>query len=349
MIIYNNLKIYNVQTKKQLAYLLGNVEVCDIKKQTYFIDNTKAFIIDNKRLVEAPAKVIKKMQRKILFDLRTLEIPKNIFSGIKKRSYVDNVLEHSGRNYFMKIDLSKFFPHITRDKVYKFYLNKLNAAPDVANILTNLSTIDVDRLDDKDYTQKQKDNLKEAKQFIENKKIKPHNHLMTGSRISPMLSYLVNEEMFKEIQDFCDNNKIKFTLYVDDMAFSSSKKIKTYHKQKVYNIIQKYGYVVNKEKTKIIDINSWKMITGGIIETDGKVKAPRALELKIKKYNDEFKKNNFTNIQVLYGCLLAAMLIEDEYSKKNDTESKKYKKLYNVVYTKYKEMHDKGLFKKKKK
>ena len=321
-----------MKTKKQLAYFLGKVEVCNIKKQTFFVDNTKAFVINGKRLVEAPAKSLKKMQKNILRDLRKLVIPNNIFSGIKRRSYVQNIVLHQGKNYFMKIDLSKFFPHVTRDKVYKFYINKLQTSPDVARILTDLSTIDIDRLKDDNYTEKQKYNLNEAKQFIVNKNIKTRNHLMTGSRISPILSYLVNEDMFNEIQEFCDKNNIIFSLYVDDMAFSSNKKITNYHKNKICEIIKKNGYKVNTVKTKIVDINSWKRITGGIIEKSGKIKIPKELELKIKQYNLEFKQGRYENLEKLYGCLIAATLLENKYTY-----------LYKIVYTKYKERLNFGL------
>ena len=51
--------------------------------------------------------------------------------------------ENKGK-YLFKIDISKFFPNIGRNKVYNFYLKKLNTSPDVANILTNLSTINLD-------------------------------------------------------------------------------------------------------------------------------------------------------------------------------------------------------------
>lgn len=338
MIIYNDSKIFNIKTKKQLAYFLGKVEVCNIKKQAFFVNNTKAFVIDGKRLVEAPARVLKKMQKIILRDLRKLIIPDNIFSGIKKRSYVQNILLHKGKNHFMKIDLSKFFPHVTRDKVYNFYLKKLQTAPDVAKILTDLSTIDIDRLKEDNYTEKQKKNLSDAKQFILNKNIKSRNHLMTGSRISPILSYLVNEDMFNEIQQFCDNNCIKFSLYVDDMAFSSDKKITNFHKNTICQIIKKNGYKVNTDKTKIIDINSWKRITGGIIEKNGIIKIPKALELKIKQYNLEFKQGDFQNLEKLYGCLIAATLLEDKYSH-----------LYDIVYFKYRERLNNGLLNRQKK
>ena len=94
----------------------------------------------------------------------------------------------------------------------------------------------------------------------------------------------------------------------------------------ICKIIRKHGYVVNEDKTKIVDIKSWKRITGGIIESSGVLKIPKDLEKKIKQYNKEFKQNNFENLEKLYGCLIAACLLED-----------KYNRLYNIVYPKYRQ------------
>lgn len=86
---------------------------------------------------------------------------------------------------------------------------------------------------------------------------------MTGSIIIHILSYLVNEGKFNfnEIQEFCNKMNIIFSLYVDDMTFSSNKKITIYHKNKICEFIKKKGYKVNADKTKIFDINSCKCIT----------------------------------------------------------------------------------------
>ncbi len=328
MIIYNNCKLYGLTTKRQLAKFLCKTTVSDIKKQNFFIDKIKPSVIDGKRLIEAPNYILKKMQKEILVDLRKLEIPDNIFSGVKGRNYVKNGSDHSGKHHFMKIDLSKFFPCITRDKVYRFYKEKFSLPSDLAEILTNLSTINIEKINVLKLNSYQKENYKNAMEFIKNNNIIVYNHLITGSRISPLLSYLINEEMFQEIQAECDKFKIYFSIYIDDMAFSSNKKISNSFVQKIYSIIEKHGYVINKEKTRIVGINRRKKITGVIIDKEGKLKCPKKLEYKLKKYNDEFKKNNFDNIKKLYGTIIVMHEIEPE----------KYKYLYKLIMKKYKEI-----------
>lgn len=325
MIEYNKCKLYGLTTKRQLAKYLSKISVSKIKKHEFFLHRIKPAVVDGKRLIEAPTRLLKDMQKIILNDFKNLDIPQNVFSGIKKRSYIMNVSQHVGKNHFMKIDLSKFFPHIKRDRVYRFYKNKFNLPNDLAEILTNLSTINIEQIDTEKFSTKQLEDYANAKDFMVNKKIKVKDHLITGSRISPILSYLVNEEMFNEIQNYCDSNQITFTIYVDDMAFSSKKKITQNHKHQIYGIINRFGYPINKSKTKIIDINDWKHITGGEIDKHGNLKCPKKLELKLRTYNDEFKKGDFTNIDKLRGLIVAMYQIEP----------KKYEFLYNVIMRKY--------------
>lgn len=340
MIIYEKCKLYGLKTKKQLLnyflkspvfkkkYYKNQLNISNIKKQEFFTEKVKPAVIDNKRLIEAPSKLLKTMQKTILKDLKVLNIPGNIFSGVKNRSHIGNITQHSGKYHFMKIDLSKFFPHIKRDIVYNFYKIKFNLPSDIANILTNLSTIDLKRIDLSNFNNLQKNNYENALLFMQNKEIKVLNHLTTGSRISPILSYLVNEEMFNEIEQFCKNHNVFFTIYVDDMAFSSNKKTSGFFKQNIYKIIRKYGYKINEEKTKIVDINNWKKITGGIIDKKGQIKCPKQLEFKLKQYNAEFKKGNFEHIQNMYGILIEMKQLEPN----------KYNSLYGIVHKKYIEL-----------
>ena len=337
MIIYENCKLYSLKTKKQLIkYFLKSpilkkkhyekhVNVSNLKKQAFFYNRIKPFVIENKRLVEAPSKLLKNMQKVLLKDLQKLNIPVNIFSGVKYRSHIGNIIKHGGKHHFMKIDLSKFFPHIKRNTVYTFYKNKFKLPSDLACILTNLSTINLQKIDTTSFTDLQKNNYNNAILFMQNKNINVNNHLITGSIISPILSYLVNEDMFNKIDEFCCKHNVSFTIYVDDMAFSSNKKITKKFRSNIYNIIKEYGYKINEDKTKIIDINNWKKITGGIINKEGKIICPKHLEFKLKEYNNEFKKGNYVHIKNMHGLLIEMQQLQPN----------KYSSLLGIVHKKF--------------
>lgn len=95
------------------------------------------------------------------------------------------------RNLY-KIDLTAFFPSIRRETVYRFFFEELCCSPDVAAILTNLTTVDLTKLDQR--------NLADVYDFLANKGVNCYNHLISGAPTSQILSYLVNHKMFDELQ-----------------------------------------------------------------------------------------------------------------------------------------------------
>lgn len=191
---YKKCLLYGLKSKKKLKELLH------IKRNVYckgsFVNCKVKPYIDTKikpRIIEAPDKDLQVIQRRILRFLQNLGVPDYVFSGVKKRSYIDNAKKHSGNLYLYKTDISAFFPSITRNKIYNFYINKLKVSPDVANILTNFSTLNLN------LKRQSSSNMKKVNQFLENKNIKIRNHLITGSPLSCILSYLANVDMFEEI------------------------------------------------------------------------------------------------------------------------------------------------------
>lgn len=158
------------------------------------------------RLIESPQAELKAVQKCIKTLLGKIEVPNNVFSGIKGKSYSDNARQHLGegtRNLY-KIDLTAFFPSISRETVYRFFFEDLCCSPDVAEVLTNLTTIDLKRLDQK-Y-------LSEVYDFLATKGVKCYNHLISGAPTSQILSYLVNHQMFDELQMLSDKNDVTMTV-----------------------------------------------------------------------------------------------------------------------------------------
>ena len=168
------------------------------------------------RLIEAPTPVTKKAQGKIKNCLMKCDFPSYVFSGIRGKSYFNNAVIHKNCSFLYKTDISAFFPNISRNAVYNFFLKDLNTSPDVAKILTDICTVDISNAIEKDI---------KVANFIRNKKIRMHNHLCTGSPASPLLSYLANRKMFDEIHNIATNNNLTFSIYMDDIFFSSSKQI----------------------------------------------------------------------------------------------------------------------------
>lgn len=283
---YDSCPLYGIKSKKLLKYLL-HINDENLFKQKYIISLLNPYIDKTKkpRLIEKPQYELKIVQKRIKTLLGRIEVPNNVFSGIKGRSYADNAKMHIGintRNVY-KIDLTAFFPSISREKVYKFFYNDLKCSKDVAEILTNLTTIDLTRIPFAETT--------EIYDFLREKKIICFNHLISGAPTSQILSYFVNFEMFNILQEISERNEITMTIYVDDIVFSSERKISSNFRIMVKRIIKKYYYKISVNKEKSYSKKYPKLVTGVVIDCDGKAIVKNSLRLKIITEYERFKAN----------------------------------------------------------
>ena len=267
-----------------------------------------------KRLIEAPKYNLKLIQKRIKKYLDCFDYPDNVFSGIKGRSYIDNAYYHIDSNYFLKMDLSKFFPNTSREKIYKFYSNKMKMKNDIAAIMSDLSTVDLTDIMTKDI-----------EDFILEKGIRHINHLPSGSPISSILSYLANIDMFNELDLLAKKYNCIVSFYVDDIIFSSKNKISKSIVKEAERIITKYDQVVNIAKTKSYITSDYKKITGCVIHNH-ELLIPNKTKYKIAKL---LKQDNYTTKEInsILGLINNAHLFNKE--KYNDLQYKIKNKYIN--------------------
>lgn len=308
--------LFKLSSKKYLMTLL-NVPTKEYLNQNFTAKQIKPYIQANPkpRLIEVPSDSLKKIQKNIKCELNKIEVPSNVFSGIKGKSYVDNAVIHQNCNFLFKIDLTAFFPCITRETVYKFFKVDLKTSSDIANILTNFVTIDLTLCDIQEP--------EPIEQFLLSKGIKTTNHLISGSPASQILSYLANHNMFDELQNFCDKNDIIMSIYVDDITFSSQHKISHKHKEIIYNIISKYLYRLSRSKVKYYTSIYPKSVTGAIISPNWNLSIPNSLSYKVINELRNYKNNpnDERSQKRLHGLIVAAQ----------QTEPTKFSNIYNHV------------------
>jgi len=304
-LIYTDSQLYGLKSKKMLRHFL-QVQTNQLFNQTFILDKIIPYIdTDGKsRLIEVPDKELRAIQKKIKNMLGKLVLPDYVFSGVKGKSYVDNATHHSGTKFTYKVDVTAFFPSISREKVYLFFREKLKASPDVAESLTNLTTVDLHM----------KENIQEIHDFLRKKNIKTWNHLISGAPTSPILSYLANSDMFDALYSLSKENKIVMTVYIDDIVFSSSYRISYKIRTKILNIIKQYGLQVNKKKLKLYTRKYPKKITGVIIDKNGNSEVPNSLRKKIITELHTLKNdpNNLSSRQRLQGLVTSARQIKKE-------------------------------------
>lgn len=297
--------LYGILRKRDLNQLIKarvhNINKYNVEYKPYIDRKPK------KRLIEAPKYNLKLIQKRIKKYLDCFDYPDNVFSGIKGRSYIDNAYYHIDSNYFLKMDLSKFFPNTSREKIYKFYSNKMKMKNDIAAIMSDLSTVDLTDI-----------MTKEIEDFILEKGIRHINHLPSGSPISSILSYLANIDMFNELDLLAKKYNCIVSFYVDDIIFSSKNKISKSIVKEAERIITKYDQVVNIAKTKSYITSDYKKITGCVIYNH-ELLIPNKTKYKIAKL---LKQDNYTTKEInsILGLINNAHLFDKE--KYNDLQYK---------------------------
>lgn len=297
--------LYGISRKRDLNKLLKikikNINKFNVAYKPYIDQKPK------RRLIEAPKDNLKTIQKRIKKYLDCFDYPDNVFSGIKGRSYIDNAYYHIESNYFVKMDLSKFFPNTSRERIYNFYTTKMNMGNDIASVMSDLSTVDLTNI-----------MTKEIENFIKEKGIKYINHLPSGSPISSILSYLANIDMFNELELLAKRNNCIVSFYVDDIIFSSKNRISKLIVKDAEKIITKYGQIVNIAKTKIYITKDYKKITGCVIYNH-ELLIPNKTRYKIAEL---LKQDNYTSKEInsILGLINNAQLFDR--SKYNDLRSK---------------------------
>lgn len=238
------------------------------------------------RKIKPPILKLKKVQKKILDEILSKQIPLKCIYGLNKKTGVkQNALIHS--KYFryqtLSLDIGDFFGSIhfkTIKEVYK----KIGFNKENSNILAKISTIE--------------------------------ESLPQGSPISPILSSLSVFDMDNDLLTYCKKRKLFYTRYVDDINISGIE-IKDEDIFNVKSIIEKYRLKTN-DKEKLYKENEIRIITGVCI-TDKGLTIKDTLKEEIKYLQFEILKElNNKNLKSIFSGKLAF------YKYINLKESKKF-------------------------
>lgn len=255
--------LYKCKSKKKLESLL-TIEPGDLKNiqhsikyHSFEIDKKNS---DEKRRITAPERTLKAVQKRILSLLQYIERPSWLISGEKGKCYIDNGVAHLNANYMLAVDIKKFYDNCRRNSVYFFFANRMHTSPDVAEILTDIVT--------------------------------HNNGIPTGCPTSQIIAYYAYEDMFRLIGQCAESYGCKFTLYVDDMTFSSSEPFAWQRLAREVDIIlRRFGHRPKYSKVKFYSKDTAKPITGTIVTPNHDLDVPNSLQKKVY--------DNFQSLKVL--------------------------------------------------
>ncbi|SFP69511.1 reverse transcriptase family protein [Salibacterium halotolerans] len=166
-----------------------------------------------------------------------LNIPEYVYAGIPNLDFLSNANSHFTNSYLQSVDIKSFFPNTHESYVYGLFLHKFKMSKDVAKILTTLTT----------YTE-------DIGSF--------NRHLPQGFPTSTILSFLAYFDMFNGISKLSKERNIHFSLFVDDMTFSSQERIPKSFLNQVQRIVNSYGLQLHPDKFSLYYPSDPKPVTG---------------------------------------------------------------------------------------
>ena len=265
----NQCALFNCSSKRRLESLLflkqGSLKNLQSLYQYYEFEINKKHSAE-KRNITAPNCDLKQIQKRILHLLSRIERPSWLYSGERGKSYIDNGKAHLNSKYLLTMDIKSFYDNCTRDPVYRFFRHKLQTSPDIAKILTDIVTY--------------------------------KGGIPTGCPTSQLIAFYAYEDMFFLIADIAKSYHCTFSLYVDDMTFSSIDYFNPHHlQQKIDIILRKYGHRPKYKKINFYTAKDAKPVTGTIITPTHILVPPNTLQHSIYSDFKTFKQfRNHSNL-----------------------------------------------------
>jgi RNA-directed DNA polymerase len=198
------------------------------------------------REIDNPREQLKRVQTRILKRLLIpVELPGFLYGAVPKRSVRDHAVAHQGAATVVKMDIKSYYPNVTTHHVYGVWRNVLGCSPEVAKLLTKLTTCAF--------------------------------HLPQGAPTSPALANLFLGAIYGPVLALASAKDITVTVWVDDLTFSGSSA------RQIMEIVRQTlaanGLKDSRKKRVILGPRDTKLITGVRLGKDG----PRACRIKMRE------------------------------------------------------------------
>ncbi|MBT9154612.1 MAG: hypothetical protein DDT39_01291 [Firmicutes bacterium] len=245
--------LYRLRGKGKFETVLG--VQWDAVPKLLDIKHYRVWINKKGREIQAPHGWLAQVHRRIGELLGRIELPDYVYSQ-KGRSYADNARAHRGETPLVKTDISRFYPSVTRQAVFRMFVDDFECAVDVAHRLADVCS------------------YKQA-------------HLPTGSALSGRVAFFSKRHMFDEIADAAQGVGCKMTAYVDDVTISGATATKSLLGT-VRQTIGRHGLRTQGRKSNTYASGAAKSITGAVVVRD-EVRLPNTRHLNIHRARQAVK------------------------------------------------------------
>lgn len=198
------------------------------------------------REIQLPIGQLRRLHDRLRCLLERVALRHCVMSPKAGVSIRDNADRHIGRGVVASFDIRKFYPSTTSAHVREFFVGRCCMAPDVAGILTRLSTID--------------------------------GRLPFGSPLSPILCSHVHDDLFEEFETIAAEGNLSVSAWVDDVAVSGDGRISgaIYRMRKA---VAKKGLKTHKF---IVQKTRWGASVTGTVVTRNDARPSNEIHLKIR-------------------------------------------------------------------
>ncbi len=192
---------------------------------------------------KAKLNLVQKKTRELI--LSKIELPTNVHGGRKKRSNITNAKPHQGKKYILTTDLKDFYPSVNHKTVFNTFI-ELGFNKQTAFYLTRFTTW--------------------------------KKELPQGTPTSTDISNIIFLKTDLKLIELCNERKITYTRYVDDLTFSASFDFQNLIKE-ILDIIRKSKLKISWRKT----IYSGNQTITGIVPLLNKIAAPDKILKKVEE------------------------------------------------------------------
>ncbi|PVV55984.1 reverse transcriptase family protein [Chryseobacterium sp. HMWF035] len=272
----------------------------------------------NLRSISEPLPSLKEIQNFILKEiLYTQKVSKYCKSYIPKKNIIEYLKYHVNEKEILTLDLQDFFPSIKFELIKNFFL-QLGYSDEVSYYLSTLTT----------YCDKQE-------KFDDSQRYLPQ-----GASTSPYLSNLILKDFDNNIGKFC-KNRIKYTRYADDLAFSGDNIPSEDIIDFVNKELEKLSLKLNPKKINFMKQNTPQIISGVVVNNKMQLPKQQRNEIRQKMYfiNRFGIESHLERIQEKRENYIPHLLGRIQYAlnlNPDDLELKKYKKDLQEIYNKVK-------------
>lgn len=242
--------LYRLHSRKRLA---GQIFRLPLHRLEAVIDadrNYRNFVRvtgEKQRNVNTPLPALRELHERLASLLNRIEKPDYLYSGLRGRSHLSNGLAHLGARRLVKLDIQRFYPSITRDRIWRFFADRMQCSNDVAALLARLSTLE--------------------------------NSAPIGSPLSQILAFHVVHPMLDELAALAATSGLRFSCYVDDLSFSGPAAGRKCL-QEAEQIVRRHGY--EPHDGRCYGPGTDRLVTGLLLTSRG----PRVPPLHLRRIEE---------------------------------------------------------------